>query len=227
MPDWEKLVRRGLAGLALGPEEQREVFAELASHPEETYESLRKEGVSKQDAVRRTLSQVRDWNDLQRKIRSARMKEDTMNTRVTRFWRPSLITFTLSSVLLAANQIFGPRPTVLHSGKLPLIMLFIPWLLCLPLVGAAGAYLSRRAGAPLGIMLISSIFPVLPFAVAFLIVLPVALVLDHHVGHTITITGFLTGWFVWIVVPAAALIAGGLLAALVPSRHSLRGVTAE
>jgi len=146
-----------------------------------------------------------------------------MNTRVTRFWLPGLITLTLSSVLLAANQIFGPRPTVLHAAKLPLIILFIPWLLCLPVVGAIGAYLSRRAGATIGIMLVSSIMPVLPFAAAFLLVFPVALVLDDRVR----VTGLLTGWFVWIIVPAAALVVGGLLGALFPSRRPARSLTAE
>ena len=227
MPDWEKLVRRRLPGLAPDPGEQHEVFAELAGHLEEAYESLRRQGVPEQEAARRTLSQVTDWNDLQRRIRSARMKENSMNTRVTRFWLPGLITLTLSSLLLAANQILGPRPTVLHAARLPLIILFTPWLLCLPLVGAVGAYLSRRAGATIGTMLVSTIFPVLPFAGAFLIVLPAALVLDHQVAHNITILGFLTGWFVWILVPAAALGVGGLLAAWVPLRRPAQNATME
>ena len=223
MPDWEKLVRQRLD---FGTEEQ-EIFAELAGHLEEAYETLRRQGVPKEDAARRTLSQVTDWSDLQRQIRSARKEENTMNTRVTRFWLPGLITLTLSSVLLAANQILGPRPTVLHAAKLPLIMLFIPWLLCLPLVGAIGACLSRRAGATIGIMLVSSIMPVLPFAAAFLIVFPVVLVLDDRVPHNISITGLLTGLFVWILVPAAALVVGGLLGALLPSRRPARSLIAE
>lgn len=227
MPDWEKLVRRRLPGLALDPGEQHEVFAELACHLEEAYESLRKQGVSEHDATRRTLSQVADWNDLQRKIRSARTKGNTMNIRVTRFWLPGLITLTLSAVLLAANQIFGPQPMVLRSGKLPLIMLFIPWLASLPVVGAIGAYLSGRAGAPVRIMLVSSIFPILPFAGAFLMVLPVALALDNHISHNLTIAGFLTGWFVWILLPGTFLVAGGLLAALLlPRRSEPRRITA-
>lgn len=228
MPDWEKLVRQRLPDLGIAPEETHEIFVELAGHLEEAYETLRRQGVPKQDAVRLALSQVTDWSDLQRQIRSARMQEENiMNTRVTRFWLPGLITLTLSSVVLAANQIFGPRPTVLHAAKLPLIMLFIPWLLCLPLVGAIGAYLSRRAGATMGIMVVSSVFPVLPFAGTFLIVLPVGLVLGHHEPFNLTIAGFLTGWFVWILVPAAALVVGGLLAALLPSPRPARSLTAE
>jgi len=222
MPDWEKLVRQRLPDLGVAPEEQ-EILAELAGHLEEAYETLRRQGVPQEDAARRTLSQVTDWSDFERQIRSARKEENTMNTRVTRFWLPGLITLTLSSVLLAANQIFGPRPTVLHAAKLPLIILFIPWLLCLPVVGAIGAYLSRRAGATIGIMLVSSIMPVLPFAAAFLLVFPVALVLDDRVR----VTGLLTGWFVWIIVPAAALVVGGLLGALFPSRRPARSLTAE
>lgn len=228
MPDWEMLVRRRLPDLGITPEEQNEIVFELAGHLEEAYQTLRRQGVPKEEAARRTLSQVTDWKDLRQQIHLARSKEENiMNTRVTRFWLPGLITLTLSEVLLAANQIFGPRPTVVHAAKLPLIMLFIPWLLCLPLVGAIGAYLSRRAGAPIGIMVVSSIFPVLPFAGAFLIVLPVAVVLDHRLPHNITITGFLTGWFVWILIPAAALVVGGLLGALFASARPFRSLTAE
>jgi hypothetical protein len=41
MPDWQELVRRHLTGLALDPAEKDQVYAELASHLEESYESLR------------------------------------------------------------------------------------------------------------------------------------------------------------------------------------------
>ena len=72
MPDWEKVVGEQLIGLALDAADEREVHAELAAHLEETYEALLREGMTESDAIQRALSLAGDWNDLQRKIQSAR-----------------------------------------------------------------------------------------------------------------------------------------------------------
>ncbi len=234
MPDWQKLVRRRLASLALEPELRDEVLAELASHLEETYDAIRAEGVPEDDAVRRTLSQVPDWNDLQRRIRSARAKEVTMNIRVTRFWLPGLITFVVSMSFLALIEKFGPRPWALYLGDgpavirtTPSLMVYIPWLLLLPLIGAIGAYLSNRAGAPIRTVLVSSIFPVLPFIASFVIVLPVGLIIDRHVGVNVVAAALLRALLGWVLLPGAALLVGGLFAVLLLSRRSVsRSATA-
>lgn len=226
MPDWQKLVEQRLAALLLEPDEKDQVLAELAGHLAESYDSLQKDGVPEEEAIFRTLSQVPDWKDLRRKIRSAR-KENTMNTRVTRFWFPSLITFVISMSLLAAIQKFGPQPLILHPPKSPVIMFYVFWLVSLPLIGAIGAYLSHHAGASFRQMLLSSVFPVLPFLAAFLIILPVSLVVLRHAAHNIAVAGALVTAIGWIIVPGAALLAGGLLAGLLFARGSVsRGISA-
>jgi len=110
MRDWGEFVRQKLAGLALEPEEKRQVLEELAEHLEETYQSLLSEGISEEDAAQRTLFQVPDWKDLRRKIHSARTKENVMTNRVRQFWLPGLLTLVLSMVLLAVIQVLGPKP---------------------------------------------------------------------------------------------------------------------
>ena len=45
MRDWETIVGKELAGLALDARERRDVIAELAAHLEETFEELRKQGL--------------------------------------------------------------------------------------------------------------------------------------------------------------------------------------
>jgi hypothetical protein len=224
MPDWQKLVEQRLAALSLEPDEKDEVLAELAGHLAETYDSLHKNGVPEEEAIYRTLSQVPDWKDLRRNIRSAR-KENTMNNRVTRFWFPSLITFVISTSLLAAVQKFGPQPLILHLPKSPVIMFYVFWLLSLPLIGAMGAYLSHNAGASFRQMLIASVFPVLPFVAAFVIILPVSLIIDRHVAHNIAVAGALVTAFSWILVPGVALLAGGLLAVFLSRRSVSRTVS--
>src|SRR5712664_3650390 len=146
MPDWQKLVRQRLSGLALDAEEKDEVHAELAAHLEESYESLRAKGNSEQAALQQTLGQVADWQALRRRIQTARTKENIMNDRVRQLWLPGMLTFTLSMGLLELVQKFGPRPIVLDLDKgTPVLMFYTSWLLTLPFAGAMGALLSKRA----------------------------------------------------------------------------------
>ncbi len=210
MHDWEALVGRQLNGIALGPAESAEVIAELAEHLAETCEELRSQGMTEKEAVRRTMSQVEDWQELRRKIQRARMKkEDVMSNRIQQFWIPGILTFVLSMGLLALIQKFGPQPWILAWGP-PLILFYIPWLLTLPFIGAMGAYLASRAGASVSTVLVSSIFPILPFIALFVVLLPWSLIIDGHVAHNIMAVAFLTGLVVWVLVPGAALLAGGL-----------------
>lgn len=227
MPDWQELVRRRLRGLALDASEKEEVHAELAAHLEETYEALLRKGMTESEAVDRALSLAGDWHDLQRGICSARMRKDTMTNRVTQLWLPGLLTFVLSSGILALLQIFGPKPWILAlRGVLPLGVLYIPWVLLSPLVGALGAYLSWRAGGSQRAIISSSIFPVLPFLASILVVLPVSLIFDKLIAQNIAPMSLVMALLGWVLVPGVALLAGGLPTQLYFSRRSAsRGLT--
>src|SRR5437660_3560882 len=206
MLNWQKLVRQRLSGLALDGPEKDEVHAELAAHLEESYESLRTKGLPEQAAVQQTLAQVADWKDLRRRIQIARtMKESIMNDRVRQLWLPGLLTFALSMGLLELVQKFGPRPFILDLDKgTPVLMFYTAWLLMLPLAGALGAYLSKRAGGSVWMVLASSIFPVLPFAVVFLIAIPVGLVINHNLEHHIVTAAYLSMSVGWVLAPGVA-----------------------
>jgi hypothetical protein len=226
MSDWQELVRQRLSGLALGAEEKDEVHAELAAHLEESYESLRAKGLSEQAAMQQTLGQVADWQALRRRIQTARTKENIMNDRVRQLWLPGMLTFTLSMGLLALVQKFGPRPIVLDLDKgTPVLMFYTSWLLTLPFAGAMGALLSKRAGGSPKILAISSVFPVLPYGVVFLIAIPAGLLLSHNLAHHIVASAFITMMFGWVLVPGVALLSGGVLVQLLSRRSSSPGVT--
>jgi hypothetical protein len=226
MRDSEALVDGRLAGLVLESAEKAEVIAELAAHLEEICEEWRGQGITEEDAVRRTLSQVEDWQVLRRRIQSARMKENIMTNRVTQLWLPGFLTFALSMTLLELVQKFFPQPFMLHLDHPPVLLFYVPWLLTLPLAGAIGAYLSKRAGASLPMTLVSSLFPVLPLAAIFLIAIPVGLVISHTLSHGIVAAAFLTLGIEWVAVPGAILLAGGSLVRLLFSRRSAsRGIT--
>src|SRR6266849_5179834 len=196
--DWEELVRAKLAELAIEHREKREVIEELAAHLEESYGSLRTKGLPEEAAMQQTLSQVADWHDLKRRIHSARMGKDTMTNRVKQFWLPGLLTFTLSMGLLELVQKFFPHPFILRLDHPPVLLFYLPWLLTLPLAGAIGACLSKRAGGSRRLTLLSSVFPVLPLTAVFLIAIPVGLVLSHTLSHGIVAAAFLTLGTAWV-----------------------------
>jgi len=226
MRDWEALVDGRLAGLVLEPAERAEVIAELVAHLMETCEEWRRQGLPEEEAERRTLSEVENWQDLRRRIQIARkMKENIMNDRVRQFWFPSLLTLLSSMGLLMLIQSLGPNPWIAarRSGWsliAPVAVIYLPWLFLLPLIGAVGAYLSNRAGGSQRAMFASIVFPVLPYLVFFLLALPVTALFNESLGHNIMFLALFLGLLVWVVAPGAALLTGGVLARTFLSRRS-------
>jgi hypothetical protein len=215
MHDWAQIVRERLATLALDDDDAAQVFDELTGHLEQDYRSVLSEGCSEQEAVRRALAGAGDWQVLQRKIESSRNKETIMNKRVTQFWFPAFLTLSLSMVLLAVLEIFGPKPwaTPMPGGDrlrmTPLAVVYVSWLVLLPFIGALAAYLSSRAGGRSRAVFSSIVFPVFPYVAFFVIGLPLAVILDDHVAHNITIPALFVGLSAWVIFPAMALLAGG------------------
>jgi len=224
MRDWEALVEGHLTGLALKPAESAEVIAELAAHLAESCEELRSQGMTEEEAVRRTVSQVEDWQKLTRLIQTARTKENVMTNRVKQFWLPSLLTLLFSMGLLALIQVFGPNPWLVarKSGwslVAPVAVVYLPWLLSLPLIGAMGAYLSNRGGGSQRAVFGSIVFPVLPYLVFFVVALPVMAIFNDQLAHNIMFGALFVGLFAWVLAPGAALFVGGLLAQYFLSRR--------
>jgi len=223
MADWEEIVRRELAGLALGPEERREVVAELAAHLEETCEAMLRRGVSEDEALRRTLWQAGDWRHLRKRIQAARSKEGSMTDRVRQWWLPGFVALFLSMMLLMANEFMGIKPLIVsaHGSQLsaPVAVIYVPWLLLLVPIGAMAAYLAGQAGGSQRAMFVSTVFPVLPHLGFFLIVFPVVLILDDHVAHNIMTSALFMSLAAWVLLPGVALLAGGLPTQLLVSRR--------
>lgn len=71
MRDWRGLIRGHLPPLAVGPERESEIIAELALQLEQAYTDALTGGASEQEALRRAEAQVRDWNSLAREIETA------------------------------------------------------------------------------------------------------------------------------------------------------------
>jgi hypothetical protein len=222
MPDWQEFVQSKLAELRLPPGEKAEVMEELAAHLEECHESFRTEGLSEPEAIRRTFAQVADWRDLQRKIFIAKRRVHPMKKRVQQLWIPGFLTLVLSTLFLMTLQKLGFQPRIVWSGP-NAILLYVPWLLSLPLFGALGAYVSSRAGGSRRIVLLASVFPVLALTTAFLLMFPIGIIVERvtgsHVDFSVVATALLMNGIGWLLVPGAALLAGGLFTQFFLSRR--------
>jgi len=210
MPDWIEIVRRNLSRFSGAESEKHEVIAEIADHLGETYEEMLRSGSSAQEAERRTLATVPDWEDLWQRIQSAK-KEDLVQDRIRQFWLPTLIVYVLTTSSLAVIQKFRPQPLFLRLSETGGFLLYVPWLIVLPLLGALAAYLSLRAGGSSRSAILASAFPVVPYAAFFIIGLPLSFIIDSHVARNIQAAGFAGFMLSWVLVPGTALLAGGLL----------------
>ncbi len=200
MPDWIGYVQRKLGSTGLPRDCEQEVIAELAGHLEDANGSAP------------PGEPVADWAALARDIRDA--KENYMNTRMRAFWIPGLVVGVISSIALRLVQAAGVRPIVGFTHNLE-VVIYIPWLIMLPLVGALGAYWSRQAGGHTQMRLLAAIFPCIALGV------PAGVMMLGTVGAaffypgTVDRLSFLAMAFplfvgVWMVTPGVALALGAL-----------------
>jgi hypothetical protein len=84
----------------------------------------------------------------------------TINMRTRTFWLPGLVSLTAAMACLTLSTLGGREARFVARGWATYVV-YIPWLLTLPLCGAAGAYLSRRAGGERGACLAAGLFPVM------------------------------------------------------------------
>lgn len=220
MADWRKLVRQRLSGLSLDAAEKEDVHAELAVHLEESCEALQAQGLSEREAVQRTLAQVPDWQDLGYEIAIAKKGEDFMRKRTRQLWVPGFLVLILSMLFLTALQKLGLPPRIVWSGP-NAILLYVPWLLSLPFIGALGSFVSYRAGGSRGTVLLASVFPALALATAFLLMSPIGMALERLTGSDrdfgFVASALLRDGIGWLLIPAAALLVGGLFVQILPS----------
>jgi hypothetical protein len=219
MPDWLAYVNERLDRLSLPGTESLQVREELAAHLEDTYLSLRAQGYSEAEAVRLACDQVSSWQELRRDILAAK-SEALMHDRVKQIWIPGLITLFSAYALLAVMQFAGLRVMVSHPGEPRGIVLYLPWMLSLPFIGAIGAYLSRRAQTTGWRVYFAASLPALALGVFFLLLLPLTFVIDPHVPVHIKGTALAAMMVSWVILPGFALCLGVALQSLRKMRET-------
>lgn len=223
MPDWKAVVVSHLKGIDLDASAQKEVVAELADHLEDRYEQFLAQGMIEADAHRLTLDEAPDWPRLVGDITRSKRREDPMNRRSRILWLPGLVAFSTASILLmilqrltvwrptlllSLERIAGFRPTFWWKDQVDVI--YLCWWILLPLCGAAGAYLSRRAGGTRFACIAASLFPSIVMLCIFCFVLPVSLVIDKNTVVRQHPIYFVLAMVNWTMVPGLALILGAL-----------------
>ena len=89
-----------------------------------------------------------------------KVRNKGMNRRTRTFWLPALVSLTAAMASLTISTLGGLEPRFVSRGWATYVA-YVPWLLMLPLCGAAGAYLSRRAGGERRACLAAGLFPVI------------------------------------------------------------------
>jgi hypothetical protein len=211
MPDWREIARRRLTPFGLDANRQQETITELADHLEDLCEDLVRQGKSEAEAVRFALSTADDWDELRREIQHAANEEVIMNHRVKALWLPGLCASAVATLLLRLFQMpLAPAPHISWPRHDVPFVVYWGWLLCLPLVGAMGAYWSRHAGGRLVERALAASFPALGPMIFPGFIIPFVLAfrgIYYHRPRIVPAALFLLGW---VVLPEAALLLGSL-----------------
>jgi len=213
MRDRYAYVQSHLGSLGVARVKQEEVVAELAAHLEEYYSSLRSTGMAEEDAFLQTCARAGNCKELRRELFLVQ-REGTMHERLKQIWIPSLVTLLSAWVALALPICAGTQPVILHPGGARSVISYIPWLLGLPLIGAAGGYLSRRANGTEWHAYLVGTFPALAIAATFLLIFPFAFVIDPQVVPDFKLSALAAMNLSWVILPGIALCIGVALQGL-------------
>ena len=207
MRDWQRYVRANLCSLRVNSTEFEEVAQELAAHLEETYERLRLSGLPEGQADLQTRAQAGNWKELNTQLNSAK-QEGTMNARVKRIWIPSLLTLLTCWTILALLIWAGAQPLIWNRAEPRSAILYLPWLLLLPLIGAMGGYLSRREDGAGYQVYVAGTFPALAIAAILAVTFPFAFFVDPRIAPDFKLDSLLAMVLSWVILPGIALCAG-------------------
>jgi hypothetical protein len=205
--DWQALVRERFSGRGLTSAQQDEIVAELAAHLEDLFEEQSARGASETDAIRCALDEVADWRKLARKIRSSKEEEGQMNARTKSLWLPGLASLTAAMGALMIMDRLGVEPRVVWYSSTVSVQLYLPWLVLLPVFGALGACLSRRANGESKARLAAALFPALALLGVFCLGIT-AKAIEGSLPWRIMLFAFAVTTFDWVLLPAVLLLLG-------------------
>lgn len=131
--------------------------------------------------------------------------EFAVNKRTATLWIPALCSLTISMGSLMILRRMGLKPNVVWVGRMP-VLLYVPWLVLLPLAGTVGAFLSRRGGGRFLTCLTASLSPAVTMCGLVslgLVLMSTSDLLDRPRWLYIVLV-----LFNWVVLPSVALLTG-------------------
>jgi len=218
MPDWRQFVSAHLGPLGLPPKCEQEISVELADHLQDHYAAALRDGLAAEQAAAIVLDEVPDWAALNREIFDAKRGEASMKQVTRSLWLPGVAMLFLYAFLLRVVIWTGSQPSVFFLGRqTPLtgymglaLVFYLPWLILLPIVGALGAYWSKRSGGGVLQRLLVGMFPATLLLALFLCMMLLAFVADPHVPLALKFAALGTYIIGWVLIPGAALFIGVL-----------------
>lgn len=210
MPDWKAIVKAQLRGLPA------EIVDELATHLEDFEGCLLAEGVPAAEAFERTRHELTNSPDLAKQIEQAR--GDQMNHRSKALWLPGLASFTVSAGSLCILQVIAMRTnwtltSLATTGSTRMLggaVLFpyFAWLVCQPLCGALGAWLSKRGGGRKLEFISSGVFPSLIMLAMMSLLLPIVIFGEKNPYILSHLGELAIAVFAWVGLPGLCLAIG-------------------
>jgi hypothetical protein len=207
MPDWARWVSRRLGRLAVTPARRDLIVRDLAGFLEDLYEDRLWLGDRPRRALRHVVASAGRWPEVARQLERA---EGSMERRLRTLWLPGLaVSVAAQGLLLALGELGAGGKAVWHPPQPPVLFCW-PWLLALPLLGAAGAAWSRRQGGNRLERVLVAVIPVLaPWAVLFPVGAARVLSLDIPTSEKLLLL-LVTVLLNWVVLPGVALLLGAL-----------------
>jgi len=223
-PDWPALVAERVGHIRLDAGVAHAMLRELSEHVHDRYEELLATGRSPDEAMALALDEIGPGGTLGRKITHAR--EDMFTT--TPFKRqilwPGVVALVLSGLAtwfhFAVRQVFPGGHSyyiwpLRHNGvEYSAVVFFWPFLLAMPFVGAASAWLARRGGASTMQRLLVATSPALLNIVLFVLAAAVQtgrFVAKGYVAPlSLVFSGLALQSVSWVLAPALAGMLGAL-----------------
>jgi hypothetical protein len=203
-PDWNKEVRARMTKLKLPPDTKEEVIAELSAHLEDINDDP-----SHAADCGTFLPSENAWRKLARAIWRAKREETLMNRRIKSLWLPSLANLMAASALMIFLDYFNlDEPGIATFGHIAKAFR-LPWFLALPVLGALGAWLAKRARGSSAELLTAGLAPSLVW-LAVMVTVGLSLILDPRHFAGISLSDFAFSTLGLVILPALALLIGTL-----------------
>ncbi|HKV06416.1 MAG TPA: hypothetical protein VJO53_15070 [Candidatus Acidoferrales bacterium] len=145
-----------------------------------------------------------------------------MNPRTKQLWLPGLASLTVGNLMLMALSYASQEPRHLAERSsawfpgLALMAFYLPWLATQPLVGALGAWLSRRSGGSRAARLCAGLFPSIVMLGCWGLFIPASAAIEKPSWAMQHPLYFVLGAFVWVAPAMMGLLLGSLPFLVIP-----------